>query len=124
MMKPLNQLTSTEKARTLHRLFPKEIPALLNYLQQSCKDLSDNREQHRKNWGQEYFTFDAWLNLALQTDLLIEKHRDQLAKSCDVFADQLCFSYTVAFVNRGIIQYASQICTDEKFKLAVELLYK
>lgn len=123
MMKPLNQLTNTEKAKLLHRLFPLEIPGLLDHIQNVCQDLSGNEGHYRENWEVGFFNFDAWLKLALETEALICKLRDQMIGSCNVFSEQLCFSYTVIFVNDQIVKYADRYCRNEKFKLAVELLY-
>jgi len=47
-----------------------------------------------------------------------------MLKSSSVFADQLCFGYTSLFLNDRIIKYADQISQNQKFKTAVDLLYK
>lgn len=46
-----------------------------------------------------------------------------MIKSSRVFSDQLFFTYTVFFVNDRIIKYAENVSENEKFKLAVTLLF-
>ncbi len=52
-----------------------------------------------------WYTFQL-VYTAAQTDGLITKYRFNMVRSSKVFFDQLCFGYTVFFVNDRIIKYA------------------
>jgi hypothetical protein len=124
-MKNLRSLTNTDKAKLLHELFPDEIPFLLDRITAVCADLKTNQEEHRKTWDFGLMTFDMWLHLSEQVDERINKYRSNMVKSSKVFSDQLfsSFDYTVLFVNDRIVKYAQHNSEDEKFKLAVALLF-
>ncbi|EHQ24651.1 hypothetical protein BDD43_3016 [Mucilaginibacter gracilis] len=124
-MKNLRNLTNADKAKLLHELFPDEIPYLLDRIIIVCADLKTNQEQHRKTWDFGLMTFDMWLQLSEQVEERINKYRSSLVKSSKVFSDRLfsSFDYTVLFVNDRIVKYAQHNSEDEKFKLAVELLF-
>ncbi len=66
-----------------------------------------------------------WLNLSQQVRERIAKYRSTMVKSSKVFSDQLfgSFDYTVIFVNDRVVKYAQHNSKDEKFKLAVALLF-
>lgn len=69
-------------------------------------------------------TVDYWLPLSIETEKLIKQYRfDMLKKSSKVFADQLSRTFTVLFVNDRILKYEEHRCQNEKFKLAVKLLF-
>lgn len=124
-MKDLRNFTNTDKAKLLHELFPEEIAPLLDRIQAVCADLKTNQDEHRKTWDLGLMTFDMWLQLSEQVDERIRKYRPNLIKSSKVFSEQLfgSFDYTVLFVNDRIVKYAQNNSEDEKFKLAVDLLF-
>jgi hypothetical protein len=70
-------------------------------------------------------SFDMWVQLAEQADRLINKHRTNMIRSSKVFSEQLFYSfdYTVLFANDRIIKYAEGKSENNKFKLAVDLLF-
>lgn len=123
-MKALKDLTNTEKARLLHDLFPDEIPAFLENLDQVCCDFQTHKEEYAENWGEGFIPFNYWLSLSIETMKILERHKFNMKKSSRVFSDQLFYTYTSLFVNDRIIKYADQVCKNEKFKLTVDLLYK
>ncbi|RKR84270.1 hypothetical protein BDD43_4502 [Mucilaginibacter gracilis] len=124
-MKALNQLTNTDKGKLLHELFPDEIPALLDNIQDVCAHFKSNRETYAKTWDFGLMSFDMWLQLAEQAEAIINKHRSNMVRSSKVFSEQLfhSFDYTVLFVNDRIIKYAEGKSENSKFKLAVILLF-
>ncbi|ALL06324.1 hypothetical protein AQ505_12935 [Pedobacter sp. PACM 27299] len=123
-MKALNEYTNTDKAKLLHGFFPQEIPKLLNAIEAFCVDFRENKEAHREAWKNGFLAFDFWFSLSEETANLIKQYRVDMLKSSSVFANQLCYSYTCLFLNDRIIKYADKISHNEKFKIAVELLYK
>ncbi|MES2063079.1 MAG: hypothetical protein V4456_14225 [Bacteroidota bacterium] len=124
-MKNLRSLTNTDKAKLLHELFPDEIPHLLDRITEVCAELQSNQEEHHKTWDFGLMSFDMWLNLSQQVRERIAKYRSTMVKSSKVFSDQLfgSFDYTVIFVNDRVVKYAQHNSKDEKFKLAVALLF-
>lgn len=124
-MKALNNLVNTEKSKLLHDLFPDEIPQLLNHIQTVCADLKTKQEEYRATWDFGLMTFDMWLQLSEQVEERIKKYRSNMIKSSKVFSDQLfsSFDYTVLFVNDRIVKYAQNVSNNDKFKLAVTLIF-
>lgn len=123
-MKALKNLDNTGKAMLLHELFPDEIPALLDHLKQVCADFQTYKDTYAKQWDSGFMTFDYWLGLSQQTAAVINKFSFNMTGSSKVFSDQLCDGCLALFVNDRIIKYSDKVSTNEKFKLAVELLYK
>lgn len=122
-MKALNKFQNTDKLKVLHELFPEEIPLVLDHIQQVCMDFQDNKQTYAKNWNDGFMPFDYWFNLSEQTAELIKKYRFNMVRSSRVFSDQLSYSHAVLFVNDRIVKYAENVCTNNKFKLAVALLF-
>lgn len=123
-MKALHDFTNTDKAKLLHGFFSQEIPDLLNAIETFCAEFKENKEEHRKVWSSGFLGFDFWSGLSEETAGLIKKYQADMLKSSCVFAEQLCFGYTSLFLNDRIIKYADQVSQNQKFKIAVELLYK
>lgn len=123
-MKALKNLTNTEKARLLHDLFPEEMPLFLAHLQNVCNDFRENKEQYAKGWDSGFIGFDYWFSLSEETAGILKRHALNMSKSSKVFSDQLFFTYTCLFVNDRIIKYADHKSANDKFKIAVNLIYK
>jgi hypothetical protein len=123
-MKALRNFENIDKVKLLHDLFPEEIPQLLDNIQAFCMDFQEHREAYAKDWNNGFMPFEYWLSLSGQTAELIKKHRFNMVKSSRVFSDQLCFGYTVLFVNDRIVKYADKVSGNPKFKLAVAMLFK
>ncbi|RLJ77340.1 hypothetical protein [Pedobacter alluvionis] len=122
-MKALIDLTNTEKARLLHDLFPEEMPLFIEHLKKVCEDFNVNKEQYAKKWENGFMGFGYWFSLSEETARILKRHAFNMAKSSRVFSDQLFFTNTSIFVNDRIIKYAEHISANEKFKIAVELIY-
>jgi len=102
-MKALKNLDNTAKARLLHELFPDEIPVLIENLKRVCAEFKERAEHYRSTWDFGLFGFDQWLKFSQQTAAILEKYEFNMLKSSKVFSDQLCFGYSVLFVNDRII---------------------
>lgn len=122
-MKALQDLTNTEKARLLYELFPAEIPLFLDHLAKVCQDLKDRKDDYIKEWDCGFITFDYWFSIAENTADILKRHSFNMKKSSKVFSDQLFFRHNSLFVNDRIVKYADHKSTNEKFKIAVSLLY-
>lgn len=123
-MKPLVEFTNEDKAKMLHALFPEEIPLLLDEILAFCEDFKRHKEEYAKDWPtNSFFPFDYWFSLSEETATLIKGYRIDMIRSRIVFSSQLCYTYTVLFLNDRIIKYSQNKTTNEKFKKAVELLY-
>ncbi|SDD66335.1 hypothetical protein [Pedobacter soli] len=122
-MKPLTDLSGSEKARLLHELFPKEIPLLLADIKMFCESFKQNKEVFRSQWGDGFMSFDYWQNHSEETAGILRKHTFNMTRSSKVFSDQLYFTYTSLFVTDRIIKYAEHQSKDEKFKLIVQVLF-
>lgn len=122
-MKTFKTFTNTDKAKLLHDLFPEEIPALLNEIQRVCAEFQKHKEKYAKDWDFGLMTFEMWLYLSEQANEIITRYRFNMVRSSRVFADQLCFTHAVLFINDRIIKYAEGVSKNEAFKLAVKMLY-
>lgn len=122
-MKALDKFDNRDKLRLLHDLFPKEIPMVLDHIQEVCADFKTNWEAYAKEWNDGFMPFDYWLGLSEQTAGLIKKYRLDMIRSSKVFSDQISYTYAVIFVNDRIVKYANSHSRNEKFRLAVTLLF-
>jgi len=122
-MKALEDLTNTEKARLLHDLFPEELALFLEHLIKVCADLEERKDEHLKKWDSGFMSFSYWLSLSNETAEILKRHKFNMVKSSRVFSDQLFFNYTSLFVNDRIVKYAEHKSENNKFKIAVNLLY-
>ncbi|MNL80516.1 hypothetical protein D3C87_2073940 [compost metagenome] len=68
-------------------------------------------------------TFDYWFSIAENTADILKRHTFNMKKSSRVFSDQLFFMHNSLFVNDRIVKYADRKSKNEKFKIAVNLLY-
>ncbi|WP_448104341.1 hypothetical protein [Pedobacter panaciterrae] len=123
-MKALELLTNTEKARLLHNLFPAEIPIFLAHLNEVCIAFQEHKEEYSKLWDNGFIPFGYWLSLSEETAELLKRLQFSMTKNSKVFSDQLFYTYTSILVNDRIIKYADRISKNEKFKTAVDLLYR
>lgn len=122
-MKPLNNLSGSEKARLLHELFPNEMPLLLEDIKIFCENFRHNKEVYRSQWASGFMSFDYWQKLGEETAGILEKHTSNILRSSKIFSDQLYFTYTSLFVTDRIIKYAEYKSKNEKFKLIVQALF-
>ncbi|MNK28375.1 hypothetical protein D3C87_467490 [compost metagenome] len=122
-MKRLIDLTNTTKAKLLFDLFPEELPLFLEHLNNVCVDLEERKEVLLKEWNNGFISFHFWFALSNETLGILKRHKFNMMKSSTVFADQLFFSNTYMFVNDRIVKYAERKSENNKFKIAVDLLY-
>lgn len=124
IMKPLEELTNTDKAKIIHQLFPEEIPLLLDDILAFCKDFRERKEEFKNSWSEHSIvSFEYWQALSIETEKLITRLRFNMVRSYHVFGDQLSYSHSVFFFNDRLVKYAEKVSTNEKFKLAVSLFY-
>ncbi len=123
-MKPLEELLNTEKGRLLFDLFPQEIPAVLQYVNNLSLTIIEEKEIIRTHWQEGLISFDLWLDLAVQAEHIINKYGRQLEQSSSLFSDQLFDSYLAAFMVHCLIQFTTiSKHPNRKFCLAVDLLF-
>ncbi len=122
-MKALHQFFNTDKAALLFDLFPQEIPKLLTGINSYCDYIISNEETHRKEWGFGLFTFDYWLQLAKNTQDILNTGSENLAKRRRCFCDQLFEMPVVMFVIDATVKYAERHCDNKKFTAMVAILF-
>ncbi|MET4141942.1 hypothetical protein [Pedobacter sp. UYP1] len=123
-MKSLHDLTNTERAKLLYDLFPAEMPCFLKDLTNVCEELKEQKEKYLKEWDCAPMTFDFWFSIVADIADMLKRHNFIMSKSSTVFSDQLFFKHYSFFMNDRIIKYADRKSENEKFKIAVNLLYK
>ena len=123
-MKPLEQLSTVEKGRMLHQLFPFEVPALLTYIKEVCSGIESYQETIRLNWQSSWCTADYWLMLSHCVNRMMEQYGTGMIKNNRLFARRLFKGYTALFTIGCIIKYAKVKSTNEPFQKAIELLFE
>jgi len=123
-MKPLAQLLNAEKGRLLFELFPQEMPAALQYIQNLSLTIQEEQETIRPTWQDGLLSFDLWLSLAAVTERLIRKYGKQLEKSSKLFSEQLFEGYQAVYMAHCLIQFTTiSKHSNRKFCIAVDLLF-
>jgi hypothetical protein len=63
-MKPLDELTSREKAKLLHELFPSEMPDLIAFIQEVCNTIQREKDILKLEWDNQLLSAEFWFHLA------------------------------------------------------------
>lgn len=124
-MKPLHKLTNKEKALLLHRLFPQEIPAFLNYMENFAIVFQEDQETYKQQHADELFSFEFWLEQATQAEQKIKRFAGGLQSRSKQFSYILFGGDIALFSIRCLVAY----CTtrqhrDRKFVAIVDVLFK
>jgi hypothetical protein len=107
-MKPLDQLNNVERAKLLHELMPGTIQDFLDYAKGLVTYIRTHQAELAESWGEQFFSFDAWLRLAQDAEKRIDRYGAQLVKSSRLFADQLFDGYTALWSGDTWVKYVSQ----------------
>jgi len=122
-MSPLKALNNVQKARLLHALFYPEIPAFLEFLETQCHVIDDSRDEIITNWKVNLISAGMWLELAEETQRVLNKFGKGLRTSSAVFSEQLFAGYGAVFMSHQLLQYIENNHADRKFKTAVDLFF-
>src|ERR1700709_1047590 len=122
-MKTIDQLMNVDKAKVMFDLFRNEIPEFLEYTQTIADKVIQDKEELTANWTNPFLSYHQWLRLAEQVNSTIKKYGKSLAKSGNLFADQLFDGYLAIFSNHCLEQYGINKAHSPKFKLAINLFY-
>nr|WP_288813122.1 hypothetical protein [uncultured Sphingobacterium sp.] len=123
-MKPLENLTNTERARMLHQLFPHEIPALIEFTEGVCLAIIQEEKRHRANWDNGLFTFDYWLSLLVQVGQNIGVYGKAMGKRSALFAEHLFSGHLAMVMAHAMYLYTTtRQHPNRKFTLAIDLLF-
>ncbi len=123
-MKPLENLINVEKARLLHELFPKEIPALLEYVNGMCLTIQEDEQLTRNQWENGLLTVEAWLSFVEEVRNKIERYGKRMHKQSRLFADQLFDGYVAIYMVHCMTLYTTiRKHPNNKFSLAIDLLF-
>jgi hypothetical protein len=123
-MKAIEKLTNVEKAKLLHQLFPGEIVAFLDFVQDMCDTVQEEEKTQGLKWDDGLITFDFWLSLVNQIDRLLKKYSRKQFNSEHLFADQLFDGYLAMYMVHCLIIYTTtRILPNSKFTKAVDLLF-
>ncbi|MCE7044442.1 hypothetical protein [Dyadobacter sp. CY312] len=123
-MKNFQELTNSDKAKLLHRLFPQHIEDLINFIEGMCHTVQEEQESGRRSWDNGFVTFDSWLYLAADVQKQIEKNRHKIISQHGCFASFLFSGYTALFSIHCVVTYtAVRRHPDSKFTNAVDLFF-
>lgn len=123
-MKPIDELSNTEKAKLLFQLFPNEIPAYIDFLAAMCETCIENQEQERMAWKNGIITYDFWLSLIMQAQGHIHKYGAGLKLNERLFAEVLFEGYIAMFtVHCLIINTTIKQHPNKKFSQTIDLLF-
>jgi hypothetical protein len=116
-------MNNVQKARLLHALFYQEIPTLLEFLDTQCHIIDDSRDEIIDNWKLNLISAAMWLELAEETQRVLNKFGKGLRTSSEVFSEQLFAGYGAVFMSHQLLQYIENSPIDPKFKTAVDLFF-
>lgn len=123
-MKALDKLSTMDKAKLLHSLFPQEIKYSLNHIYKYCEDLRLNPDKYSKDWStHSIMTFKFYKELGEQVEATITRHYSALLKYGGTYSVKLFYGVKAAFVITNLVKYAKTESENEKFKMAVALLF-
>ena len=123
-MKPLENLINVEKARLLHELFPQEIPALLEYVNDMCLTIQEDEQLTRNQWENGLLTVEAWLSFVEEVRNKIERYGKRMHKQSRLFADQLFDGHVAIYMVHCMTLYTTiRKHPTHKFSLAIDLLF-
>lgn len=122
-MKTVDQLTNVDKSRIIFDLFKNEIPAFLEYTQAIADKVSREQEELKANWSNPFLSYHQWLTLSEQVSAIIKRQGKSLAKSGNLFSQQLFGGYLALFTNHCLEQYGTCKAQSPKFIHAINLLY-
>jgi hypothetical protein len=123
-MKPLADMNNVEKAKLLHKLFPAEMPDLVDFIEGMAETTKEDGDLLRPNWNNPILSVDDWLNLAVQIGEAIKENKTKIAKSSNIFSDQLFEWLLALFTIHCVTTYTSvREHPNPKFTIAVNLLF-
>jgi len=124
-MKPIQQLSLTEKAKFIHQLFPTQMPALIAYIKEFIQSVRLQERLYRKVWKAQGSDFDHWYAALGVIEGIVDRAPAKLATRPAYFARRL-FTGPIALVSAYcVVRYAELPAnTGSKFHLAVDLFIK
>jgi len=122
-MTTLSKLHNVGKGKIMFDLFRNEIPEFLAYTKALAEKVASDKEELLANWTNPFLSYHQWLNLSERVNGVIKKYGKNLAKSSNLFADQLFDGYLAIFSNHCLEQYSINKAHSPKFKLAINLFY-
>ncbi|WP_268223541.1 hypothetical protein [Sinomicrobium oceani] len=123
-MKTLEQMNNGERAYLFARLFPEELPEIIQDIQNRVAYLQDHKEDIRKTWDNGLITLDFWSDLAGRVHKSVEKYESKLLEKHRLFADELFDGYNALFTIDCIVKYADKGNGSLCFQLAVKMLFE
>lgn len=113
-----------DKASLLHKLFPTEIPDLLEFIAEMADVLIREQERCRKSWDVPIIDFEIWLESANQMKRRIALMKGAMIASSGIFAEQLFEGLFALFTAHCLITYVTnRQHLNPKFTQAVHLFF-
>jgi hypothetical protein len=122
-MKTIDQLTNVDKAKVMFDLFKNEIPDFLEYTQSMVERISGDKDELIAHWNNPFLSYHQWLSLSEHVTAAIKRYSKSLAKSSNVFAEQLFSGYAAIFTNHCLEQYGLHHAKSLRFARAIQLFY-
>lgn len=123
-MKSLEQYNNMDKAELLFRLFPEEIPQIVDFIGLMSLTVLEDQERGRAKWKNGLFTFDLWISWAKEANDKVAKYGTRLYNNKRLFTDQLFDGYVACFTNHCIqVLITTMQHKNARFIHAVHMLY-
>ena len=123
-MKPIELMTSEEKAVLIHQLFPAEISPLVYFIKEMAATIKEDEESNRRAWKNENFDFNMWLELITEIEKRIMRYRTELNKDSALFGNQLFKDMHALYTEYCILLYINMKRTkNERFLKALDLFF-
>lgn len=88
-----------------------------------AQKVDDEKDELIANWANPFVSYHQWLRLAEETSASIKRYGKSLAKSGNVFAEQLFGGYLALFSNHCLEQYGTHRVKSKRFAQVIAFFY-
>lgn len=116
-------MNNMERAALLYNLFPKEIPALIDFTKGIAEINQQEEARQREQWKNGLFSFDFWMAQVNAVADEIAGHRTGKFTKME-FSVRLFEGYKAMFMHHCLTLYTTtRQHPNEKFTQAIDLLF-
>lgn len=117
-------MSSKDKARLLHELFPEHMQELIRFIEAVCLTIIEDEQLLRIRWQYQTVDFDRWLTLAQIIFARIAQNGEGITTEPELFAQRL-FSGDFAVFTIDCIQSYTKVRKhpDNKFTQATDFFF-
>ncbi len=123
-MKPLQKMSSKDKAALFHRLLPLAIPSLVAFCQTRAIEVATGRKEIHIKYLTDRLKNCTWPQLAQDYWQLLQKHEKLIETNAAVFADLLFNDGMLPIMLYCLMEFKdADVLDDTNVALAIELFF-